>query len=117
LFHTQKSGEDLLYLCPTFSNVSPHHRSVTSYTIHCACHGLPQRLIHVFSTQVASSAFSWVQSALGVEKLDSLLDDDSCLSPVRRDGGCFKYVAARLASLAFISVRERESGICVGCKE
>lgn len=48
---------------------------------------------------------------------DGLRDDnDSCLSPVRGDGGCLKYVAACLACFVFISVRERESGICVRCK-
>lgn len=43
-------------------------------------------------------------------------DNDSCLSPVRGEGRCIKYVAACLACRAFISVRGRESGICVGCK-
>jgi len=71
----------------------------------------------VFSTQVASSTVSRVQSAVGVVDLAVECDDnDSCLSPVRGEGRCLKYVAACLACRAFISVRGRESGICVECK-
>jgi hypothetical protein len=52
----------------------------------------------VFITQVASSAVSCVWCVVVVGSLDGLRDDnDSCLSPVREDGECLKYVAACLA--------------------
>jgi hypothetical protein len=71
----------------------------------------------VFKTQVGRSPISRVQSGVGSGWCGSVcVDNDSCLSPVRGEVRCLKYFAKCLTCLVFISVRGRESGICVGCK-